>query len=227
MRPNSRAESRRSRRALLPALLFAIALACILSPAAIERAKAREDIAGWDQTRWGMTAAAIDPLYAPKIRPVDPPIDYGPSQATRVLQGLDFAGFAWRALLQFDREKQGLLQVMLERGRLPYAPKAFEAAMAELEALYGAPDLICDSPKSGASAQYRERVWRLATTSIHLVFLDIGGGELQYNVLDWPPNPLEQAWPQRFHGRGSYPQRLLIRYHPTARTDLFLPGCGR
>jgi hypothetical protein len=46
-------------------------------------------------------------------------------------------------------------------------------------------------------------------------------------VFDWPPSPAEQAWPQRFHGRGSYPQRLLIRYHPTARTDLFMPGCGR
>ena len=227
MRPSRRIRLSALRRRVLPALLFAIALIGVRSLVGVEPVSAGEDLAGWDRTRWGMTAAAIDPLYAPKIRPVDPPIDYGPSQATRVLQGLDFAGFAWRALLQFDREKQGLLQVMLERGRLPYAPKAFEAAMAELEALYGAPDLVCDSPKSGASAQYRERVWRLATTSIHLVFLDIGGGELQYDVFDWPPSPAEQAWPQRFHGRGSYPQRLLIRYHPTARTDLFMLGCGR
>jgi hypothetical protein len=227
MRPSRGIRLSALRRRVLPALLFVITLAGALSFVATERARAREDIAGWDQTRWGMTAAAIDPLYAPKIRPVDPPIDYGPSQATRVLQGQDFAGFAWRVLLQFDRETRGLLQVMLERGRLPYAPKAFEAAQAELEARYGAPDLVCDSPKTGASAQYRERVWRLATTSIHLVFLDIGSGELQYDVFDWPPDPLEQAWPRRFHGRGSYPQRLLIRYHPTARTDLFMPGCGR
>lgn len=229
MRPNHRTKARRSPRRVLPALLLVIALAGALSSVANGPAEAREDLAGWDQTSWGMKAPALDKLYAPALVTVDPPIDYGSNLASRALRNLDFAGFGWRVLFQFDREKQGLAQVMLERNRLGFAPKAYDAALAELEARYGPPDLVCDSPHGGvgSSAKHQESVWRLATTSIHLVFLDIGSGELQYNVLQWPPDPQNEAWPPRFHGRGSYPQRLLIRYHPTARTDLFLPGCGR
>lgn len=229
MRPASRTDARPWRRGLLPALFLPTILACNLMAAAFDPAWARDDFPGWDRTRWGMTAAEIDKLYGAALQKVEPPIEFGSSAASRIWRELDFAGFAWRALFQFDRESHGLVQVMLQRSRLPDAPKAYEAALAALQSRYGPPDLVCGSPGGGASssAQARERVWRLPTSSIHLVFLDIGGGELQYNVFDWPPTPSQGAWPQRFHGRGGYPQRLLIRYHPTARNDLFLPGCGR
>lgn len=227
MRPASRSSAHPRRR--LPALFLLTILACNLMAVATGPAQAREDLPGWDQTSWGMKPADVDKLYGSALQKVEPPIEFGSSEASRVWRDLEFAGFTWRVLFQFDSKSHGLVQVMLQRSRLPNAPKAYEAALAALQSRYGPPDLVCGSPQGGASAsaQARERVWRLPTSSIHLVFLDIGGGELQYNVFDWPPAPSEGAWPQRFHGRGNYPQRLLIRYHPTARNDLFLPGCGR
>jgi hypothetical protein len=224
MRPNRR--SSKPRRGLWRAISFFLMLAVMLSVLATASARAREDLAGWDRTRWGMTPSDLERRFGPALETASPPIDYGASEASRVLRRLEFAGFAWRVLFQFDRGKHGLEQVMLERSQLPYAPKVFEAALTALEASYGPPDLVCDSPP-GSSAKHLERVWRLATTSFHLVALNIGSGELQYDVLQWPPDPQNGAWPRRFHPNRSYPQRVLIRYHPTARIELFLPGCGR
>lgn len=186
------------------------------------------DLAGWHGTRWGMTAAEVDAALGDAVQPVDPPLLYGGASATREIPEVDVAGYAYRALLQFSNDDGRLQQVLLERSRLPDAPKAYTAALDGFTRDYGAPTLICNSPRTGehTSPIIRERVWRLATTTLHLVFIDFSGGSMQYDSLQ-DIDPLVPERERRLHSTRSYPQRLLVRYHPGGRDDLMSEGCGR
>lgn len=186
------------------------------------------DLAGWNGTRWGMSAAEVDAALGAAVQPVDPPLVYGGAHAAREIPAVDVDGYAYRALLQFDDETGSLQQVLLERSRLPDAPRAHGAALDLLAAEHGAPDLVCESPREGAVASpvQRERVWRAGPTTIHLVFVDFTGGSMRYDSLE-EIDPLVPDLERRLHSRRSYPQRLLIRYHPSQRTDLMSRGCGR
>ncbi|MFZ5792335.1 MAG: hypothetical protein ACOY3L_16710 [Pseudomonadota bacterium] len=176
-----------------------------------------------------MSGREIGALYGARIERLEPPIEYGKAYADRVMRDVDLAGFAYRALFQLDVKTRRLVQVLLERRRLPNAPAAHEAALAALTQAYGPPTLVCDSPRTGAAASaiQRERVWRLPTTSIHLVYLDIGGGEMQEDWRMLPPDPLVPELERRLRGAGAYPKSLLVRFHPSDRRELFTPGCGR
>lgn len=188
---------------------------------------ATDDVAGWNATRWGMSVAEVDAALGNAVRPVDPPLVYGGAYASRAVPAVEIAGFDYRALLQFDDGNGGLRQVLLERSRRPDAPRAYRAALDALTAAHGEPDLVCDSPHAGADTSpiSRERVWRAGETTIHLVFVDFTGGSMQYDSLR-EIDPLVPDRERRLHSRRSYPQRLLIRYHPSGRTDLMSRGCG-
>lgn len=185
------------------------------------------DLRGWNEARWGMSAAEIDATLGDAVRTVEPPLVYGGAHASREIPAVDVAGFAYRARLQFDDASGGLQQVLLERSRLPDAPRAYRAARHALAAEHGDPDLVCDSPRAGSDSSpvSRERIWRAGATTIHLVFVDFSGGTLRYDSLQ-EIDPLVPDRDRRLHSRRSYPQRLLIRYHPSARTDLMSRGCG-
>lgn len=176
-----------------------------------------------------MSGPQLDQLYGVRIERLARPIEYGNGYADRVLRKVDVAGFAYRALFQLDEKTRRLTQVLLERRRLPSAPAAYAAALAAFSQAYGPPTLVCDSPMTGAAASaiQRERVWRLPSTAIHLVYLDIGGGEMHEDWRLLPPDPLVPEIERRLRGAGAYPKSLLIRFHPSDRRDLFLPGCGR
>jgi hypothetical protein len=176
-----------------------------------------------------MSGSELDALYGARIERLAAPIEYAGAYADRALRNVALAGFSYRALFQFDRKTGRLTQVLLERRRLPNAAAASAAAFAAFEKAYGPPTLVCDSPKAGvaASAIQRERVWRLPTTAIHLVYLDIGGGEMHEDWRLLPPDPLVPELERRLRGAGAYPKSLLVRFHPSDRRDLFMPGCGR
>lgn len=185
------------------------------------------DLPGWAGTRWGMTAGEADAALGTAIEAVDPPLVYGGAKATREVPEAEIAGYPYRALLQFSDEDGTLQQVLLERSRKPAAPKAYVAALDVFTRDYGEPSLVCDSPRTGAATSpiTRERVWRLPTTTIHLVFIDFSGGSMQYDPAQ-EIDPLVPEFRRRLHSTRSYPQRLLIRYHPSARDDLMSEGCG-
>jgi hypothetical protein len=182
---------------------------------------------GWNGTRWGMSPAEIDAALGEAVQRVEPPLRYAGASARRALPEVDVAGYAYRALLQFADEDGGLQQVLLQRDRRLDAPRAFAAALAAFTAAHGAPDLVCDSPRTGpdTSPIVRERVWREGATTVHLVFLDFTGDSMRYDPMQ-EIDPLVPDLERRLHARRSYPQRLLIRYHPSGRSDLMSQGCG-
>jgi hypothetical protein len=186
------------------------------------------DLAGWNGTAWGMTAAEIDVALGDAVKPVDPPLVYGGASATREIPEFDVAGYFYRALLQFSNDDRRLQQVLLERSRRSDAPKAYAAALDAFITAFGEPMFVCNSPRTEehTSPITRERVWRLPATTLHLVFLDFSGGSLQYDSLQ-EIDPLVPEFQRRLHSTRSYPQRLLVRYHPSGRDDLMSEGCGR
>mgnify|MGYP001434037729 CR=1 FL=1 len=174
-----------------------------------------------------MSATEVDAVLGDAVQAIEPPLVYGGAHASREIRSVEFAGFDYRALLQFNDENGGLQQVLLERDRGPEAPGAYIAARDALTAEHGEPVLVCDSPRRGprTSPISRERVWRAGATTIHLVFLDFTGGTMRYDPAQ-EIDPLVPDLERRLHSRRSYPQRLLIRYHPSGRDDLMSPGCG-
>ena len=209
------------------AALYVAALA-VATLVTLTHAATAADLAGWHGTAWGMATAEVDAALGDVVKPVEPPLVYGGAQATREIPETDVAGYGYRALLQFSNEGGRLQQVLLERSRLPDAPKAYAAALDAFSRDYGAPTLVCNSPRTGehTSPITRERVWRLATTTLHLVFIDFSGGSLQYDSLQ-DIDPLVPEFQRRLHSTRSYPQRLLVRYHPSGRDDLMSKDCGR
>jgi hypothetical protein len=203
-----------ARRRLIPLLLLGL----LLAPAAVPAQGA--DLAGWGETRWGMTNADLDALFGPRLQTVDPPLVYHEATVGRFLPETAFGGFPYRALFQMDAQGR-LQQVLLERRNTQATPAAFQAAADELRDRHGAPTRVCDTPQTGAESSpiERERVWSLPTTTIHLSFLDYRGGIL-YHDPQQEIDPLVSELETRLHARRSLPRRLLIRYHPTARKDL-------
>jgi len=187
--------------------------------AILTTAASAADLEGWHGTAWDMSAAEVDTALGDAVKPVDPPLVYGGAHASRTVPEVDVAGYGYRALLQFADADGRLQQVLLERSRLPDASEAYAAALDANTRDYGEPTLVCHSPIA------HERVWRLPTTTIHLVFLDFSGGSMRYDPSQ-EIDPLVPDIERRQHSRRSYPQRLLIRYHPSERDDLMSEGCG-
>jgi hypothetical protein len=203
------------------------AAAALFLSLALTGAAVADDRGGWNGTSWGMSTVEVDAALGDAVRIIDPPLVYGGAQALRTVPDIEVGGYTYRALLQFADSDGGLQQVLLQRSRLPEAPKAYAAALDALTAEHGEPALVCDSPHSGAATSpiSRERVWRAGATTIHLVFIDFSGGSMQYDSLQ-DIDPLVPDRERRLHSTRSYPQRLLIRYHPSERTDLMSKGCG-
>lgn len=201
-----------------------VAAAVLLTAA---EAPAREaDLAGWDGTRWGMTEAELGALFGKRLRRVDPPLVYDDATVGRFLPEAEFGELPFRALFQMDEEGR-LQQVLLERRDAQATPAAFAAALDELQARYGEADLVCGTPARGpdTSPVERERVWILPTTTVHLSWLDYRGGILYHDPSQDLTDPLVPELEKRLYSRRSLPQRLLLRFHPTAREDLMRADC--
>lgn len=154
-----------------------------------------EDLAGWRETRWGMSRAELKRLFpdAAPPAPVDlrgvelpgPAPTPTPGHGSLVLARVDIAGSAYLATGSFD-DARGLYAVSLvpAKDRLGYSEaralaSSLEAALSEK---YGPPHVRQDStlPK---------RIWRFPSTRIQLMFLgvaevDHGGLVLTYSRHD-------------------------------------------
>lgn len=86
---------------------------------------------------------------------------------------------------------------------------------AEVDAVLGEAVRPLDPPLRYGGAQ--------ATREVSAI--EVGGGWMRYDPAQ-EIDPLVPDIQRRLHARRSYPQRLLVRYYPSARTDLMSESCG-
>jgi hypothetical protein len=78
------------------------------------------DLAGWDATRWGMSADDLARVLGPRRVPLAKPLQYNEYVVRDTVPGLRLAGRPFVALMQLDRRTERLAQVLLRyRGDFP------------------------------------------------------------------------------------------------------------
>ncbi|MCC7275072.1 MAG: hypothetical protein IT561_20560 [Alphaproteobacteria bacterium] len=198
-------------------LLLLLLLATVALPAAAA------DLEGWDATRWGMTQADIDRLYGGRLRKPDKPIQYGGARAEAALPNIMVGGmpFVVSFLLGADGRLQ---QVLVERRRGAITNDRFRAVLDTLRRELGPPDLEC---LGGGDPQSGSFVWQGPVTTVHALLFGYSSDVLTVNPSREVRRPV---WKPREEYRGlPIRPRILLRYHPTARADLFgrREGCRK
>ena len=189
-------------------------------------APAAADLAGWEGTRWGMTAAELEAAIGPALSRLKTRLDYHDAYVGHALSGRKVAGHAFTALFQMDRATGRLQQVILERRRDYALAIAFDQVARALKARFGPPTLGCDSRDraSGAAPFLRQRMWAMPTTTVHLSLIDFTQGVLMDDARR-DIDPLRPSYERRLYHRNLMARRLLIRYHASARRDLARLRC--
>lgn len=75
------------------------------------------DLAGWGQTRWGMSEDELARVLGPRRMRLPTPLRYGSYVVRDTMPGLRLAGRPFVALLQLDARTQRLAQVLLRYSR--------------------------------------------------------------------------------------------------------------
>ncbi|MGE0713939.1 MAG: hypothetical protein AB7P02_00745 [Alphaproteobacteria bacterium] len=197
-------------------LLVLAALVAASSPAAA-------DIEGWDKTRWGMTQAEIDRLYGDRLRRPQKPIRYHGARAEAALADVMVGGQPF--VVQFLLGDGGRLQqVLVERRRGQVSRDRFKAVVEELRATLGPPALECLAGGDPPSGSY---VWEGPVTTVHAALFGYSSDVLTVNPSREIRRPVYRPR-EEYRGLPLRP-RILVRYHPTARRDLFgrREGCRR
>ena len=183
-----------SRRALLVALARAA-----LAPSSAALAAPPDDLPGWRQARWGMTAAELEAAFRGEIKPAERGLDYNRLVVRQTIPRATVAGRPFIVLFQLDRKSGRLAQILLQfRGRRPTHTDSV-AVLQALEAELGRPlDGRHESDYSGSFPSFSvEWLWRFKTTSVRLRYTD--------------PNADPNSRPRK---------ELLIRWFPTAAKAL-------
>ncbi len=131
------------------------------------------DVEGWDESRWGMSLAALDRVFAGRIRTVSP-FMFGPFVATRIIQRVLVGGVPFNVFFQVRPPDSRLAQVLLQfRGSRP-TPNEGAAVRAALgEQLGPADGRDEDSDYSGTFPSYAIVFrWVFPTTRIVLRYVD-------------------------------------------------------
>ena len=151
--------------------LFLGAAAIVIAPAG---AAPPTDVAGWANTRWGMSRAELGAALGASLVSLKTPLVYGKFVARDTLPGLRLAGRPFVAIFQFDPSIERLAQVLLRyRGDFPM-PADFIALRDLLAAEYGPPaERRNEKDYSGSFPSFRlESRWRFPSTEIALSLTD-------------------------------------------------------
>lgn len=202
-------------RALPGALLLAFAA----GPAA-----ALDDLAGWQDLRWGMTAVEIQRVLGDRVTALPGRWLYGGAYADLAVEDTDIGGLAFTAYLQMNTETDRLQQVLLERRRTGAVPAAFEAALAELTQRLGPPAGDCVQAKQGGQPLDYQVTWRFPTTTVHAKFLDFSTTAVFSRDPRAEHDPLIIERKVRRNIRRFMPRRIVLRYHDAALAALD-PAC--
>jgi hypothetical protein len=203
------------------ALAGALLLVAAAGPAA-----ARDDLAGWEALRWGMTAAEIREALGDRVAALPGRWLYGGAYAELAVEDVEIGGLAFTAYLQMNAESHRLQQVLLERRRTGALPAAFEAALAELTRILGPPSTDCAQAKSGGQPLDYEVTWRFPTTTVHAKFLDFSTTSVFTRDPEAEIDPLVIERKVRRNIRRFMPRRILVRYHDAALAALD-PACAQ
>lgn len=184
-----------------------------------------DDVPGWDAARWGMTRAQLEQVLGERAAVLSNRWLYGGAYAELLVPDVALAGIDFTAFLQMDSESDRLRQVLLERRRVGATPDAFERLAALMEARYGAPSQVCAQAKSGGRPLDYQMIWRFATTTIHLKFLDFSTTAVFSRDPQAGIDPLVNERDIRRNPRRFLPRRILLRFHD-AREVALDRGCS-
>ncbi|BBK34505.1 hypothetical protein EDC65_3006 [Stella humosa] len=192
--------------------------ACLLLVLAVAWAgagRADEPVPGWDGLRWGMTQAEIDRIHGQRLRRPAKPIRYHQSRVEAALPGVRLGGMPFVASFVLGQDGR-LQQILVERRTGAVTGQLFAAVVTELVGQLGRPDLECfdgGDPRGGSL------VWTGRATTIHAQLFGYSSEALRVN----PSREIRRPYyvpREEYRGMPTRP-RILLRYHPTARNDLF------
>ena len=203
-------------RAISLVVLFLLAT----GPAAANRP---DDVTGWRGASWGMDAAALEQVFGERLTRLPGSWEFGGAYADLAIRDAAIDDVTFLALFQMNDTTGRLQQVLMERRRVGATPATFAAVLDSLEARYGPPDHSCTVPNAGRSTLAVEMIWVFPTTTLHAIFLDFDTTAIQFREPGSLGEPLVSALESRTIVRRFLPRRVLVRYHPTERTDLLSP----
>jgi hypothetical protein len=137
-------------------------------------ASAPADLAGWDETRWGMSENELARVLGRRSARLTSPLDYKELVVRATVPGLRLAGRPFVALLQLDRKTGRLAQVLLRyRGDFPMLSD-FVAVRDLLAADLGAPaERRAETDYRGSIPSFWiEAGWTFPTTAVVLALVD-------------------------------------------------------
>ncbi len=153
------------------------------------------DLAGWDETRWGMSGEELARVLGARRVRLATPLRYGAYVVRDTVPGLRLAGRPFVALLQLDERSQRLAQVLLRyRGDFPMLSD-FAAVRDLLAAELGPPQ------ERRAETDYRgtfpsfwiEAGWTFPTTVVALSLVDQNAdpfsGQRKTLIVRYSPRP--------------------------------------
>lgn len=188
-------------------------------------AVAREDIAGWNGARWGMTAADIRGAFGEALTELPGRREYKNAHAELALLRHPAFGMTFDVYFQMNADTGRLQQVLLETGRGRAGPRDFLRLRERLEDRYGAPARVCvQKPEDGTPAS-ADALWRFPTTTVHAVFLDFYSTALLFHDPNVDIDPLVPDHRTRTINPRFLPRRIVLRYHPSERRDLYTTFC--
>jgi hypothetical protein len=132
------------------------------------------DLAGWGETRWGMSGDELARVLGPRRKRLATPLHYASFVVHDTVPGLRLAGRPFVALLQLDRQSERLAQVLLRyRGDFPMLSD-FAAVRDLLAADLGPPqERRAETDHRGSFPSFWiEAGWTFPTTAVVLSHVD-------------------------------------------------------
>ncbi len=195
---------------------------CLVEPPA--EAAPPDDVLGWRAARWGMTQPELQASFGFALAALPGRWQYGGAYAERAILNLSFADQRFIAFFQMGETTGRLQQVLLERQPRQTGPSAYEAVLGALQQEYGPPYAQCPPDRPGAAVKVREARWVFPTTTVHVVFLDFLNRDLLFEDPNRDRDIREPSTERQRIDPAALPRRVVIRFHPTARTDLLGDG---
>jgi len=199
------------------ALAMSVWTVCCLHAAAHGRPA---DVLGWEGTRWGMDEADLEAVLGARLDRLPGRWEYGNAYATRAIHEAQVGTLRFRAFFQMQDGTDALQQVLLERRREDSNRYRFEDVKAVLEAAYGPADRFCLRPRKPGQARIADMSWRFPTTTVHVTFFDFHSFGIMFRDARLPVDTYLTDRERRTVKRRSLPKKLLVRFHPSDRTDL-------
>ncbi|WP_207480225.1 hypothetical protein [Arenibaculum pallidiluteum] len=173
---------------------------------------------------WGARDADLANRFGDRLRTLPGRFDFGPKlYAERRLDGVEIGGVPFAAYLQMDRRTGQLQQVLLERRQGQVTPATTRQALDALVEMLGEPaaESVGGDPRTPSTASF---TWRREGTTIQVSLFDFHTTGIFFEDPDPAVrNPLIPFYLRMRNDPRFLPRRLLVRMHPSSRTDLELP----